>query len=634
MSGSRLLLGSSLADRTLLSANGSAAILQYPRLTELLAQKAPRAADMFAEPWPDGREGQPISRVSWYARAGEEPVTLDALPTSQRLAAENALRGRLADLAPLFADPEAGPLLRAALTLSGPGDILWTGDAPVLVNWGIVPAAVGEDPAALARHFTTVFRDLVPGGANPWAAAPPAPAPAPAAPVSSGAALAGAAIAGAAGGAALATAAGSGGGALPPAPLPPAPPPPGWRRPVGALGAILAATAIVLLVAAVALAAGYYYGWVKLAEQMQANAPPIRDPGFDNDLRRIQEGVNDGLRRRLAQLEAGLRGDICAAPDGPLPALPLRQGEAPAPRMSPIPALPPAPDQQPVERPPAAPGQPAAPGGASRATNLADLLEESTVLILAPTRAADGSQALSTGSGFAIAPDTVVTNLHVVEGATPDEIFVVNRKLGRPVKAQVVARTANHEFGQPDFAVLKLTEGSLPALALSATADRLLPVVAVGFPGFVTGVGDDFRRLLRGEAGAMPAAHFTSGEVSGVQSLQGAPVVIHTAAINRGNSGGPLADRCGRIVGVNTFIRTDRETAYRADYALPTATLVTFLGQNGITVAPDDSVCIPAAPAAPVAPPPVAEAPIPAPTPTPAPTAAPSPTAPAPPAQR
>ena len=606
MSGSRLLLGSSLTDRTLLPVDGQPAILQHERLRALLAERAPRAAEMFAEPWADAKDGQPIARVSWYAKAGEDPVAFEALPTSQRLAAENALRGRLADLVPLFQDPEAGPLLRAALSLPGRGDILWNGDAPVLVNWGVVPAQVGEDPAALARHFAEVFRDLVPGGANPWGASRPA-APEAAA-VGAGAAVAA--------GAAMA-AAGAGGGAPPPPPpvMPPQAGEPGWRRPMSGATAILAATAIVLLVSAVALAAGFYYGWVQLSRQIAATAPVPRDPSFDADLRRIQEGVNDGLRRRLAQLETALRGDICVAPDGPLPAAPLRQGEAP-PRggMSPIPALPPAPDQQPVQRPQSPPGAPPVPG-AGQATNLADLLEDSTVLILAPIRSPDGRQGLSTGSGFAIAPDIVVTNLHVVDDATPGNLFVVNRKLGKPVEAEVIARTPNHDFGKPDFAVLKLKEGQLPPLALSPTADRLLPVVAVGFPGFVTQVGDDFQRLLRGEDGAMPAAHFTSGEVAGVQTMQGAPVVIHTAAINRGNSGGPLADRCGRIVGVNTFIRTDRETAYRADYALPSVTLLAFLQQNNVAARSEDNPCTPAAPSAtpaPAAPAPAPAAPAPA----------------------
>ncbi len=100
-----------------------------------------------------------------------------------------------------------------------------------------------------------------------------------------------------------------------------------------------------------------------------------------------------------------------------------------------------------------------------------------------------------------------------------------------------------------------------------------------------------------------------------MQTMQGAPVVIHTAAINRGNSGGPLADRCGRIVGVNTFIRTDRETAYRADYALPSVTLLAFLQQNNVAARSEDNPCTPAAPSAtpaPAAPAPAPAAPAPA----------------------
>ena len=48
-----------------------------------------------------------------------------------------------------------------------------------------------------------------------------------------------------------------------------------------------------------------------------------------------------------------------------------------------------------------------------------------------------------------VAPDTVVTNLHVVDGSTPGELYVVNRKLGRPVEAEVVVRTPNgNDYGK------------------------------------------------------------------------------------------------------------------------------------------------------------------------------------------
>ena len=57
---------------------------------------------------------------------------------------------------------------------------------------------------------------------------------------------------------------------------------------MSAATAILGATLIVLLVSAVALAAGYYYGWVQLSRQIAATAPVARDPSFDADLKRIQ----------------------------------------------------------------------------------------------------------------------------------------------------------------------------------------------------------------------------------------------------------------------------------------------------------------------------------------------------------
>lgn len=615
MTSARYLQAAELEDRLPLRAGDATALAQHARLAALIEAKAPAAAGLFAEPVLDPKDSAAPRRVSWYGPASEDPIPLERLPTAQRLLAESELRSRLSALQPLLADAEAGTLVRAALMVPGQDDILWTGAAPVLVNWGIVPASVGAAPEALARHFDATLGRYAPPHANPWrsaAAAGPAG-------MAAGAAASGAGAAG------LGAAASGAGGRVPPAPPPGPPPPPGGSG-LGAAGAIAAAVAIVLLLAAVALAAGYYYGWSRLVERMQATLPPPRDAALDEQLRRAQESVNEGLRRRLAELEGALAGDVCVAL-GPPPRLdppgaPGAPGRPEAPPQQPALSpdlIPPTAEEQPV-RPP--PGE-----GAPQATTLAALLSQSVVLVIATVRRPDGQQGLSQGSGFAVGDGIVVTNRHVIDNAAGDEVFVVNRQLGRVVRARIVAATdrGGGEF-RPDLALLRLGEGSLPPLRLAAAIEPLQPVVAAGFPGFAVGIDDTFRRLMQGDAAATPNPVFTSGTVSGLQEVAGQSLVTHTASITRGNSGGPLADRCGRVVGVNTWGRMERDTLYRLDYAQPVGSVVAFLRAAGVTVTAEDSACEPAAPAGPA--PPAAAPPPEAPAATPAPGAPAAPAAP------
>jgi S1-C subfamily serine protease len=141
------------------------------------------------------------------------------------------------------------------------------------------------------------------------------------------------------------------------------------------------------------------------------------------------------------------------------------------------------------------------------------------------------------GSGVLIAPDGyVLTNAHVVDGASTVEATFTD---GRTFDARVVG------LDRPtDLAVVRVSGSSLP-YARMGTASRLRQgqlVVAIGNPlGFQstvsTGVVSATERGLRGRDGRM------------VENL-----VQHTAPLNPGNSGGPLVDFRGRLVGVNTAI--------------------------------------------------------------------------------
>jgi S1-C subfamily serine protease len=68
---------------------------------------------------------------------------------------------------------------------------------------------------------------------------------------------------------------------------------------------------------------------------------------------------------------------------------------------------------------------------------------------------------------------------------------------------------------------------------------------------------------------------------------------VHGATISSGNSGGPLVDLCGRLVGVNTFGRIDTENALRLNFALRALGLKGFLTEQHIAFKSDDARCDP-----------------------------------------
>jgi S1-C subfamily serine protease len=163
------------------------------------------------------------------------------------------------------------------------------------------------------------------------------------------------------------------------------------------------------------------------------------------------------------------------------------------------------------------------------------------------------------GSGVLVTPDGyLLTNEHVVQRVEEARVSLVD---GRTVAAVVAGRDP-----ATDLAVLRAQATSLPYAELASTqrlrAGQL--VVAVGNPyGFEStvsaGVVSALGRSLRSRQGRL---------------IEG--IVQHTAALNPGNSGGPLVDAHGAVTGINTAIIP---MAQGIGFAIPAATAQWVLTQ-------------------------------------------------------
>jgi S1-C subfamily serine protease len=176
------------------------------------------------------------------------------------------------------------------------------------------------------------------------------------------------------------------------------------------------------------------------------------------------------------------------------------------------------------------------------------------------------------GSGFAIAPNRVVTNAHVVaqaaEGANV-AIGVVPSEGAKAARARIVAVDPAR-----DLALLEVEEGALPIVPLyTGPLEDGAPVAALGYPGNV-----DLATARSADDYIQPLPPTRSvGIFSNVRPINGITTLLHTANIARGHSGGPLLDQCGRVLGVNTLITRNESGDAPFAFAVSNRELTAFL---------------------------------------------------------
>ena len=166
---------------------------------------------------------------------------------------------------------------------------------------------------------------------------------------------------------------------------------------------------------------------------------------------------------------------------------------------------------------------------------------------------------MGAGSGFVITPDGyVLTNSHVVQDAPRIDVTFMN---GDKRKASLIGLDES-----TDLAVVCVDHSGLPYASLGDSAGLRVGqlVIAAGNPyGFQstvsTGVVSALGRSLRTRQGRL------------IENI-----IQHTAPLNPGNSGGPLLDSRGRVIGINTAIIA---MAQGIGFAIPAATARTVVSQ-------------------------------------------------------
>lgn len=173
----------------------------------------------------------------------------------------------------------------------------------------------------------------------------------------------------------------------------------------------------------------------------------------------------------------------------------------------------------------------------------------------------------ATGTAFVVHPDGyLLTCHHVTDGALTIEVAIG----GESYPASLIVDDAEH-----DLALIRIEANSLPVLPL---ADSLMveqgeDVRAIGFP-LSSILGENIKA--------------TRGTIAGINQEEGKTVFQIDAAVNPGNSGGPLVNEQGEVVGV-IFAKLVDNVATSVGFATPINDAKTMLSSQSVSFTPGNS---------------------------------------------
>ncbi|MDR2198410.1 MAG: serine protease [Deltaproteobacteria bacterium] len=212
-------------------------------------------------------------------------------------------------------------------------------------------------------------------------------------------------------------------------------------------------------------------------------------------------------------------------------------------------------------------------------------IEKSVLFIMV-----ESDDSVSMGSGFIVADGYVLTNGHVVnEREQEGRIYILNKYM-KAVEADIVDYQYEDNFNIPgsrDLALLRFDppeNTDMSPMIFNLEIKRLDKVSAWGYPGLVRDAALNYGKIVHRNVDSiipLPVAS-TTGNVNAIVQGKLGSMIVHSAQISSGNSGGPLVNSKGEVVGINTWAYNIRRKNARANLAQPAEDIVAFLYSNKI----------------------------------------------------
>ena len=196
------------------------------------------------------------------------------------------------------------------------------------------------------------------------------------------------------------------------------------------------------------------------------------------------------------------------------------------------------------------------------AKEIYDLVSPAVVTVLGLQQRYD-----SVGTGIIFSSEGyILTNCHVIAGCSRCRVWITD---AYGVDSEYEARVVGYD-DDVDLAVLKIEGGELPAAVFGVSDDLEVgdAVYAIGNP-----LGVELRNTL---TDGIVSAINRDIDVDGVTMT----LVQTTAALNSGNSGGPLINRYGQVIGINTIkMMSDYDTIEGLGFAIPSSLAIRWVNE-------------------------------------------------------